>query len=275
MRVFKIMIVDGKKIAQDIISELKRVIKKLERSPKLFVVLVGQNNVTARYVSLKQKIAKKIGINVEIARFKESVTTETLIQAIKAAADTVDGIIVQLPLPSHIDKQAVLNTVPIELDVDVLGNASNEKFQKGTNTILPPVIASINEILIRGNVNVNGKRAVVVGKGALVGRPAAVWLTNQGADVVSLDSKSENFVEEIQKADIIVTGAGVPNLIKPDMIKYGVVLLDAATSELEGSLVGDTSSACSAKASLYSPVPGGIGPITIATLLNNLVLLSK
>ena len=269
------MIVDGKKIAQDIISELKRAIKKLGRSPKLFVVLVGQNNVTARYVSLKQKIAKKIGINVEISRFKESVTTETLIQAIKDAADTVDGIIVQLPLPSHIDKQAVLNTVPIELDVDVLGNARNEKFQKGTNTILPPVIASINEILIRGNVNVNGKRAVVVGKGALVGRPAAVWLTNQGANVVSLDSKSENFVEEIQKADIIVTGAGVPNLIKPDMIKYGVVLLDAATSELEGSLVGDTSSACSAKASLYSPVPGGIGPITIATLLNNLVLLSK
>ena len=269
------MIVDGKKIAGEIISKLDRKIKKLGRTPNLFVVLVGQNYVTSRYVSLKQKTAKKIGINVEIARFKESVTTEKLIQAIKVAADTADGIIVQLPLPSHIDKQAVLNTVPIELDVDVLSKASNEKFKKGTHTILPPVVAAISEILRQGNVNVNGKRAVVVGKGVLVGRPVAVWLTNQGSHVISLDRRSENFVEEIKKADIIVTGAGVPNLIKPDMIKEGVVLLDAATSELEGRLVGDTSSACSAKASLYSPVPGGIGPITIATLLNNLVLLSK
>ena len=269
------MIVDGKKIAGEIISKLNRKVKKLGRTPNLFVVLVGQNYVTARYVSLKQKTAEKIGINVEISRFKENVTTETLIQAIKVAADTANGIIVQLPLPSHIDKRAVLNAVPIELDVDVLSKESNEKFQKGTNTILPPVIAAISEILRRGNVNVNGKRAVVVGKGVLVGRPAATWLTNQGAHVISLDSKSENFVEEIKKSDIIVTGAGVPNLIKPDMIKDGVVLLDAATSELKGSLVGDTSPECSAKASLYSPVPGGIGPITIATLLNNLVLLSQ
>lgn len=269
------MIVDGGKIAGEIISKLTKEVKKRGRSPKLFVVQVGNDYATSRYVSLKQRIADRVGIKVEVSHFNGGVKTDTLIRAIEVASDDADGIIVQLPLPSHIDKQAVLNAIPVSLDIDVLSQEGRTRFQNGTNSILPPVVSAISEILKRHGTDVRNKHAVVVGKGSLVGRPVALWLTNQGANVVSLDEASPNFKEKLKKADIIVTGAGVPNLITPDMIAKGVILLDAATSESEGGVVGDTDPKCAKIASLYSPVPGGIGPVTVASLLKNTVIASR
>ena len=177
----------------------------------------------------------------------------------------------QLALPEHIDTKAILDAVPVEKDIDVLSSKSRERFEKGELDITPPVVGAIKEIVEREQVEFGGKNVVVVGKGSLVGGPAALWFKNKGANVTVVDQDTNNITEVTQNADIIVSGAGVPGLITPDMIKEGMVLLDAGTSEQGGKLKGDADPACAEKASIFTPVPGGIGPITIATLLQNLV----
>ncbi len=256
-------------MAQTIKFELVDEVKKMENTLSLAVVIVGNNPVTARFVRIKEKFAQDVGIQLKQYNFSESVTTDELIENIKAYSQNHDGIIIQLPLPSHLDEDKILNSVPVSHDIDMLSENSKDLFKRGESKILPPVIGAFDEILFRNNVNLKDKKVIIIGKGKLVGKPASIWFEQKGADV-SVLRRGDN-LDETKNADIIVLGAGVPGLLKGEMVKDSVIILDAGTSEEEGDLLGDADKSVCQKASIFTPVPGGIGPITVAVLFKNLL----
>ena len=266
------MIIDGNNIAKNIIQTCSKALAGLGIPAVLSVFVVGDEYVTGKFVTIKKKMAEKAGIQVRLHRYPTEVTTAELVADIQKSASQgeVRGIIVQLPLPQPIDVQEVLASIPVKKDIDVLSPESIDKFRSGALDILPPVVGAISEILGIECIDIEGKKVVVVGRGSLVGMPTSVWFEKQGAHVVVADRKTNNFKEVLQRADIVVLGAGVPGLITPDMIKKGVVLFDAGTSEASGKLRGDADPRCAEKCSIFTPVPGGLGPVTIAVLLRNI-----
>lgn len=260
------MLVDGKKLADEIKQELK--IKAQGKDLCLVVVWVGEDPVSERYVEKKKKFGLDIGVEVIVYEYSSDILEEDLIEEITKLNDNsnVSGIIIQLPLPKEIDEQKILNLISPDKDVDALGEGSR---------VFPPTIGAIKEILNRNNVELPGKKAVVLGKGKLVGRPAAIWLTQEGANVIVVDSKTSDPASILKQADIIVSGVGRSGLITPGSIREGVVLIDAGTSEAAGQLKGDADPACADKCSLFTPVPGGVGPLTVVMLFKNLLSLSQ
>jgi len=263
------MLVDGKIIAADIYRELKEELSLRAKQPRLLVVTAEPNPETRKYLNLKSRRAKELGVTVVVQEFQSEVTTEEIKDFLTSSFADYDGVIIQLPLPAHIDVAALLSLLPSHLDIDV-----NRYAGEGT-LVLPPVIGAIKEIADRHQINFAGKNVAVIGRGRLVGRPAALWAEAQSAAVTVVDKDTPDAVSFIKTADILISGAGVPGLITPDMIKDGVVIFDAGTSEEGGVLKGDADPACADKSALFTPVPGGIGPVTIAILLRNLVQLSK
>jgi methylenetetrahydrofolate dehydrogenase (NADP+)/methenyltetrahydrofolate cyclohydrolase len=179
----------------------------------------------------------------------------------------VDGVILQLPLPPDIDAEAERNRIPLSKDVDVLSDAAYQKFVEGAYPP-PPVPRAMDFVLKQYGINPWGKRVAVVGQGRLVGKPAAELMRQQGAEVVVAERGSVS--EATRDADIVILGAGDPHFLKPDMVKDGVVILDAGTSESSGKVVGDADPSCIEKASLFTPVPRGIGPIAVVEIFANL-----
>jgi len=282
------MIVSGKEIAEDIQRALKQEIAARRMAPTLFVVIVGDNPITEKFVAVKKRFAENIGVIVEEKRFDEDVTTEDLASAVSQLGEKENaGIIVQLPLPKTIDAKTVLNTIPGTHDADLLGEETMGHFEEGKTEMLPPVVGAIKEILLRNSVFVGDKKVVVVGRGKLVGAPAAVWFTRHGSEVTLLGRDTIDIKPYTLVADIIVLGAGNPGMLTPDMIKPGVVILDAGTStstplstgeagdSADRRIVGDADPRCAPKASVFTPVPGGIGPLTVAMLFKNLTELTK
>ena len=199
-----------------------------------------------------------------------------VVRALGATYGDADALIVQLPVPMGINQKEVCDTIPVEKDADVLSSGAREKFESGdTGALLPPVVGAVREIFTRNGINPKGGRAVVIGDGWLVGNPAAVWLRQQGAHVFVLTSKSSDLSTALKGADIIVSGAGVPHLLKPEYLKQGVVLIDAGTSESNGTIAGDANPACADKCALFTPVPGGVGPLAVACLFENVVTLAE
>jgi methylenetetrahydrofolate dehydrogenase (NADP+) / methenyltetrahydrofolate cyclohydrolase len=260
------MIVDGRKIAWDIIEELKEQVTALDKNLSLGIILMEPDFATEKFVAIKRKTAEKAGVALIERRLSPAADTEEIIRALSELSDATDGIIVQLPLASHIDTDKVLAAVPGARDVDGIGKDP---------LVYSPVVEAMREILSRGNISPKGKRALVVGQGKLVGKPAAVWLEREGAEVSIFADAGSFAAAPLIEADIIVLGAGSPQLLKPEMIKEGVVILDAGTSEAGGKLAGDADAACAARASLFTPVPGGIGPIAVAMIFKNLLALSR
>ncbi len=220
------------------------------------------------YLKLKLKRAKDIGIGLSVVEFGEETTTEDLVTSIERCTMQTDAIVVQLPLPTHIDTAAVLRAVPTSYDADGM------HYDGTPGTVLSPVVGAIAEIAARHDVHFLGQHVVVVGEGRLVGAPAATYARGQGARVTVLNEHSTDTSEMIASADILILGAGVPRLVTPEMIKDGVVIFDAGTSEAGGVLLGDAHPDCVHKALLMTPVPGGIGPVTVAVLLRNIVRLA-
>lgn len=257
------MIVDGKKIAEDIYTGLRTRTEELPRAPRLSIITIAPNFETKRYLTLKEKKAGEIGVNTLVVELPAISTTEEVIAKVQELLPHSEGIIVQLPLPSHVDTARVARTIPPSHDVDALN----------THTIkmLSPVVGACKEILRHHGVEVSGRQVTVLGSGKLVGIPAYQWFTTQGAHVSVVTKDTVDIPYYTKQADIIVCGAGSPKILTPDMIKEGVVILDAGTSEEGGMLVGDADPLCAEKASLFTPVPGGIGPLTIAMLLKNVV----
>ncbi len=267
------MIVDGRALAKEILARAKARAEKLPHRPKVVAYTSDPTPATLSYLKIKQRYADDAGCDfkvvTDIAKFSDA-----------------DAALIQLPLPLGVSND-ILNSIPLEKDADVLSSAARALFESGSSTpgvnarsqtpgvFLPPVVAAIKEIFDANKIEVKGKRVVVIGRGFLVGAPAATWLQNQGAEVSVVDSYTEDLAAALRAADIIISGAGVPHLIKPGMLKTGVVLIDAGTSESNGALKGDADPACAAKCSIFTPVPGGVGPIAVACLFANAVELAS
>lgn len=266
------MNIDGRSIAAGILVRTKERAEELARRP-LVVAFVGtETPATKSYLKIKAARAADAGCDFEVRPY--AVSTDGL--SFGSLAAEADAVIVQLPLPEGTDTKVVCDTIPLEKDADVLSSAARARFEQDeTEALLPPVVGAVKKILEIGGVTVAGKLAVVVGKGFLVGAPVATWLTHQGAEVTVVTRETADLFEALSGADIVVSGAGVPNLITPDVLKQGVVLIDAGTSESGGAIVGDADPACAAKCALFTPVPGGIGPVAVACLFENAVTLAE
>jgi methylenetetrahydrofolate dehydrogenase (NADP+)/methenyltetrahydrofolate cyclohydrolase len=262
------MIVDGKQIAKDIKLSLKRIIKKKRLKLCVAVVYVGDDPVINSFVLRKQRFGRSIGVQVDMFRFDHNFNQESLEKFLNdlATDNRYQGIVVQLPLPKEIDEEKILSLVPREKDIDVLSGSEID--------IVSPVAGAAAEVLIRNNIDLVSKSVLVVGHGRLVGQPIVGWLRKIGVEPTIVDETVGDLKKFTKEADIIFSGAGQPSLITKDMVREGVVLIDAGTSSSEGVLLGDVDKECVDVASLMTPTPGGIGPITVAVLFKNLVELS-
>ncbi len=267
------MILDGRALAKDILAQVKARANAFERAPHIVAIVANETPATRSYLSIKEKRAEDAGCTLEIVRLPEDARTAALRAAVLAAH--ADAVIVQLPLPAHVATPEVCDAIPFAKDADVLSAAARAAFENAEEALLPPVVGAIRKILEFGNVSVAGKRSVVIGAGFLVGAPAARWLEKQGAAVEVVTKESGNLSAALAAADIIVSGAGAPRLITPAMLADGVVLIDAGTSESGGAIVGDADPACAERCSLFTPVPGGVGPIAVACLFENAVALAS
>jgi methylenetetrahydrofolate dehydrogenase (NADP+)/methenyltetrahydrofolate cyclohydrolase len=182
---------------------------------------------------------------------------------------------VQLPLPTHLDTEAICAAIPVQKDPDLLSRKAQENFIHSSSVILPPVVAAIDTIFSKYEVSLLDKKVAVIGQGKLVGVPVVTWIKQKGILSLIVDRKMLDDKSCLKEADVIISGAGVLNLITMDMVKDGVVLIDAGTSEAGGKIAGDIDPACAIKAALFTPVPGGVGPVTVAMLFRNLLELSR
>lgn len=268
------MIVDGRALAGEVFARAKTRAAKLARPPVVVAIVANETPATKSYLAIKSKHASDAGCVLKVRHFPETVSAEELQSAITAS--DADAIIVQLPLSEHIDIQAVCNSISIKKDVDVLSDAARQKFARGdTDVCVPPVVGAIAHIFNAEHVELQEKKVVVIGRGFLVGAPAALWLAQQGAQVTVVNHSIKDFLEVLRNADIIVSGAGSPHLITPDLFKEGVILIDAGTSESDGAVVGDADPACADKCSIFTPVPGGVGPLAVAKLFENAITLAE
>jgi methylenetetrahydrofolate dehydrogenase (NADP+) / methenyltetrahydrofolate cyclohydrolase len=262
---------EGKKIRDQILDELKAKIEKAEHKPGLAVICIGENPVCSRYVSLKKKFADNIGVNFVDLYFDAGNTQKEIIEKIKSLNqdDNIDGIMIQMPIPDKFDKFEIVHAVAPEKDVDGLRFCCSYK-----SCFKPPVVLAILEAIKSSGKKIENSEVVIVGRGFLVGWPLAQCLEEAVPGLVILDEKTKNLAKITKNADIIISAVGKHGIIHPNMIKEGVVLIDAGTTEVSGELKGDIDPACYEKASFYTPVPGGIGPVTIGKLFENLVKLN-
>lgn len=263
-------IADGRAIAQKIKDTLS---DTSTDGVQLDVIVVGDNQVTATFVAAKKRFAEQVGISFVQHTVSESSSTEEVVNLIRSLKGKTNGIVVQLPLPDTFDTDSVLAAIDPSVDVDVINPATFIKFKEGTTPFIPPVAGAVQEIFNTYNVDVQDKNVVIIGKGRLVGEPVRVQIEKRGAIVTVLDSKTtpQDFAEALKNADIVVSGAGVPNLVRSEMLQSGVVLIDAGTSSAGRTVSGDIHEDCLEVASLFSKTPGGVGPITVAVLFRNLL----
>ena len=272
------MRIDGRKIRDEIKKDLRREVSLLKNPPRLAVISVGRNIVVQGFVKMKRQFANDIGVIFLEEILSENVSFSEIKNIIEKynREPLIGGVIVQLPLPNHLNTEDVLNLISRYKDVDILSGEANEIFKKGESLIMPPVVSAIVEIFRREHIEIfENKKIVVLGHGRLVGAPMAIWFRHKNADIVVVDGPTVNLGAILQDADIVVSGTGVAGIIKPEMIKKGAVLIDAGTSESGGVIVGDADPRCEDTASVFTPVPGGIGPIAVAMIFRNLMLLGK
>lgn len=271
-------IIDGRKIASGIIENIKKEISRLDFVPLFCDVLVGEDLSSVQYVGMKAKKAESVGIHFHKATFPASISTEDLIKEIKILnkVENMCGIIVQLPLPESIDKKAILDSIDPHLDVDCLGSIASDKFYNGDTSLGFPTALACMALLDLLNLDLKNKKVVVLGQGILVGKPVTALLHFRNISPLVVRSKTENKEKIIKEADVIISGMGHGKYITGDMIKKGAVLIDAGTSESGGGIVGDVNlESVGDVASYVSPVPGGVGPVTVAMLLNNVLKVAK
>ncbi len=283
-------IIDGKKIANQILEELKpkveQVLKTRGRPPGLAVVLVGEDSASQVYVSMKEKACQRMGLYSEKMRLPASISqSELLLHLDKLnASDSVDGILVQMPLPGHLDPLAVVCHVDAKKDVDAFHPFNVGKILLGNPVFLPCTPAGIQQLLMRSGICVDGRHVVIVGRSNIVGKPMASILMQKGpganATVTVCHSRSQNLRALCLSADVLIAAVGKAGTITADMVKDGAVVVDVGVNKIADAkdpkgyrLVGDVDyEAVSLKASAITPVPGGVGPMTIAMLMQNTVL---
>jgi methylenetetrahydrofolate dehydrogenase (NADP+)/methenyltetrahydrofolate cyclohydrolase len=259
------MRVNGKALAEKLYEEFGARRTHLKKSISLGIIVCGADPVIESFVRIKMRAAARLDVQMVRVDIPATALTEDLIAATEELAARTDAVIVQLPLPKHLDTEAVLAAIPKEKDVDAI----NPDIEEDERLVHAPVALAVVEILKRNHVEIRGKRAVVVGKGRLVGKPSAALLASLGANV-SMVTRSIGSIDDLKEADIIVLGAGKPGFVKPEHIKEGVAIIDGGTSESAGKVVGDADPFCEGKAGLFTPVPGGVGPVAVAMIFRNL-----
>ena len=274
------MIVDGKKIAEEILQELEKERASLPPVLRLGVVMGAGDAASDSFVRIKERTAERLRVDVSREVLAKDSSTTDAIHAVLRLSKVAAGIIVQLPLPRQITIAQVLAALPPEQDVDRMRPPGLPRL------VSSPIVGALSEIFVRYTISASGKKAVVVGEGTLVGTPAAEFLRELRARVVVVTEESGS-LEELADADLVVLGAGHPGLVTPEMLKPGVVLIDAGTSAASDSHIqlpqgargrrvfGDADPACANVASVFTPVPGGVGPITVAMLFKNLFALVR
>lgn len=272
------MLIDGKAIAQKIYTDLASRIAKLPFQPIFCDVLVGDDPASVQYVAMKARVAERVGIKFLQAHIAETITQAELVLRIQELGRTKNlcGLIVQLPLPLKFNLLEVLSAIPPLIDVDCLNPENIDLFYSNKGKLMPPTASAVLAVLESVEAHLSTKTVVVVGNGALVGRPVAHLLTLMGASVKVITSHTESPAVEASSADIIIAGVGKPKLITGDWVKPGAIVIDAGTSEDAGSIVGDVDvESVLNKTSYLSPTPGGVGPVTVAKLLENVVLVAE
>lgn len=266
-----VMEIDGNIIAQELKTNLKERMSIFESELSLGIIVVKENPAIRQFVALKQRFGREIGIRVEMIHLSSlEQNDESLLRLLLHSTKEHQGLILQLPIPPEFNLENVLNLYPLSHDVDVLGNIAYQQFKEGTLPFLPPVVGAIQEVVRRKAIKLEGKNVLVIGEGRLVGAPAAVWAQKkERANVTIANRQTEDLALLTQEADVIITGTGNPGFIKPEMIKEGVVLLDAGSGEMAGVVMGDADPLCAGKASFFTPTPGGLGPITVAKVFEN------
>ncbi len=267
------MIIDGKQIAKQLRISIADQVATLDRKPGLAVILVGDDPASAVYVRNKDNACKEVGFYSEKINKPEDITQAELLAEIERLNkdDKIDGILVQLPLPNHIDANQVIETINPNKDVDGFHSENIGKLMQNRPYLRPCTPKGVMTMLATTGVDLVGKNCVVVGASNIVGRPMAMELLNARATVTICNSKTTDLSAKIRQADVLVVAVGIPKLIQGDWIKAGAVIIDVGINRLDdGSLVGDVDFALAKdKAAWITPVPGGVGPMTIATLLEN------
>ena len=272
------MIIDGKKTATELREQLKKKIVELKSTynavPGLTVILVGEDPPSKIYVKNKEKFAKEIGINSEVIRYPANLEEKELLNKIKELNknDKVSGILVQLPLPKHIDKRKVIEAIDHEKDVDGFHPINVGNLSSGYDSSIPCTPLGCSLLLKKVEKNLNGKHAVVIGRSNLNGKPMTQLLLKENCTVTITHSKTKDLKIECLRADIIIAAVGIPELVKGDWIKKGATVIDVGINKTEKGIVGDVAfEEVSKVAGALTPVPGGVGPMTIACLLKNTV----
>jgi methylenetetrahydrofolate dehydrogenase (NADP+) / methenyltetrahydrofolate cyclohydrolase len=265
--------VDGKKIAEEITNSVKKQIENVDPKPKLVIINASWDNASEIYIKQKAKMCAKCGIKYQIIHYENSVTEtkiETQIEKLNADKN-VTGILVQLPLYKHLNKNKILNTVSPTKDVDGLTLHNTGKLFTNQRGITPATPKAIIKALEYTNVNLEGKNAVVIGRSNLVGKPTAQLLLNKNCTVTICHSKTRKLDQIAKNTDIIIVAAGKEALLKTTMLKEGSVVIDVGITKKNGKISGDVEKGALEKTSYYTPVPGGIGPITTACLMENVM----
>lgn len=265
-------ILKGETLAETLRTELKTQVQTLSRAPHLAVLLVGEDPASALYVKLKKKAAEEIGIRVTVIPVEGTSTTAALVSQIERWNEdsSIDGILVQLPLPAFYDEQAVINAMDPKKDVDGFHPENLAALERGEASIIPPVHEGILRLIAQTPVHINGARAALLGNSDIFTKPLADLLTKAGCLVTRLGA-TDVAREEVKEAEIVISAVGSPHFIKPEHVKEEAVLIDVGTTKLEnGTLAGDfDTKAFTETACWITPVPGGVGPMTIAQLLWN------
>lgn len=272
------MILNGKELSKKIKSEIKEevetLIKQTNIAPGLAIILVGSNPASEIYVRNKLKAASLCSIHAQLFKEEETITEEALIQLIKALNENADyhGIIVQLPLPKHINEQNIIDAIDVSKDVDGFGVVNKGCLFSGLPAMESATPYGIIRLLDAYRIPIEGSHAVVIGRSNIVGKPMALLLLNRNATVTICHSKTKHLEEITKTADILIVAIGKARYITADMVKQGAVVVDVGTNRVDGVLCGDVDFESVEKiASYISPVPGGVGPLTIASLLENTV----
>ena len=270
-------IIDGKALSEKILIEIEQehseLEKKVGRKAGLAVIIVGENSASQIYVRNKIKACERVGFYSETIRLDENITEENLLSEIKKLNNNsnIDGILVQLPLPEHIDELNIVNAILAEKDVDGFHTTNIGKMMIGDESgFLPCTPAGVTQMFEEYNIDLKGKDVLVIGQSNIVGKPMTLLLMQRHATVQTCNSKTKKLSEKLQKADVVIAAAGYPKLVKASDVREGVVVIDVGINRVDGKLCGDVDfEEVSKKASFITPVPGGVGPMTIAMLIKN------
>jgi methylenetetrahydrofolate dehydrogenase (NADP+)/methenyltetrahydrofolate cyclohydrolase len=274
---------DGKLVSKALLEKVREDLAALKTShdvtPGLTVILAGDNPASQVYVTKKAKTARELGINSSVILFDNDVSEEVMLDTVDRlnADPAVHGILIQLPLPKHLPTQKILERVCPEKDVDGFHPVNLGRLMGGQMPVaLPCTPAGVITLLDHYGIPLEGKHAVVIGRSTIVGKPVAHLLLHRNATVTLCHSRTQDLPAILRQADIVVAAVGVPNLVKGDDLKPGAVVIDVGINRVEGKLVGDVDyESCLGKAGYITPVPGGVGPMTIATLMANTVALCR